>query len=84
MDRVHHDFNVMLARMLELSASGESVSGSGGSWSPLFRGPYGRAPGCALCGWRADWGGLADASTKDAAGNLVGLILIVAAILPDR
>ena len=27
----------MLARMLELGASGESVSGSGGSWSPLVR-----------------------------------------------
>ena len=35
--------------MLELRASGESVSGSGGSWCPL------RSPGLALAGHHGLW-----------------------------
>jgi len=34
---VNPNSNTMLDRMLELRASGESVSGTGESWSPLFR-----------------------------------------------
>ena len=49
----------MLDRMLELRASGESVSGSGGSWRPLFIycGPVLRVLGqdvlIAASGWEA-------------------------------